>query len=40
LAAGTASHAPYRPFAIAVGIGSVGWKCVIPDLPGPDVGML
>jgi hypothetical protein len=40
LAAGTGLHAPYLPFAILVGTGSVGWKCVIPDLPGPDVRML
>src|SRR6266481_1140701 len=26
--------APFLPFAIAVGIGSVGWICDLPDLPG------
>jgi hypothetical protein len=28
------AHALYLPFAIAVGIGSVGWKHDVPDLAG------
>ena len=32
----TARFAPQQPFAAASGIGRVGWKWVIPDLPGCD----
>jgi hypothetical protein len=31
---GTALPAPYLPFAIPVGIGSVGWISAVPDLHG------
>jgi hypothetical protein len=33
-AAGTALHAPHLPFAVFVGIGSVGWISAVPDLRG------
>ena len=33
-------EAPHLPFKIPAGIASIGWKCVIPHLPGPDVRML
>ena len=29
MAAGTGLHAPHLPFAIAAGIGSIGWKAAV-----------
>src|SRR5690349_11433569 len=38
--AGTALYAPLPSLAGAARIVSGGWKCVIPDLPRPNVRML
>ena len=39
LSAGTALHAPQPTFEAAQTSDRVAWKCVIPDLPDPDVRM-